>query len=71
MQTENWSAEEIEALGYEPDEIDEVLAGIQALLAKATVPVVRVCLEEAREDIIHLTGRGESTYRAEDEIDAA
>lgn len=39
----------------EHDEVTLVLAGLRALLVKVTSPVVRACLEEAHDDIIHLT----------------
>jgi hypothetical protein len=39
------------------DEIGEVLAALRVLLARADSPIVRACLEEAHDDIAHLTGR--------------
>jgi len=41
-----------------PDEVAEVVAALRNLLDRATNPVVRACLEEALEDIEHLTGLG-------------
>jgi hypothetical protein len=41
----------------EKDEVDEVLAVLEELMQKVTSPVVRACLEEARNDVRHLTGR--------------
>jgi hypothetical protein len=38
-------------------EIDEVLSVLEGLMAKASSPIVRACLEEARNDIVDLTGR--------------
>jgi hypothetical protein len=38
-----------------PDEIDEILAGLRALLNRASHPVVRGCLEETLAEIVHLT----------------
>jgi hypothetical protein len=38
-----------------PDEIDEILAGLRALLNRAWHPVVRGCLEETLAEIAHLT----------------
>jgi hypothetical protein len=46
-----------EVLPNEPDEINEVLAGLKALRERATMPIVRACLEDAHDDIAHLTGR--------------
>jgi hypothetical protein len=39
------------------DEVDEVLAVLGRLLQTVASPVVRACLEEAHQDIAHLTGR--------------
>jgi hypothetical protein len=39
------------------DEIDEVLTVLRGLLERTGSPVVRVCLEEAHDDIAHLTNR--------------
>jgi len=44
-------------LYLQADDIDEVLAGLLALMEKATSPIVRVCLEETHDDIAFLTGR--------------
>jgi hypothetical protein len=37
--------------------VDGVLAVLGKLFQTVTTPVVRACLEEARQDIAHLTGR--------------
>jgi hypothetical protein len=47
----------LEALPSEPDEIGDVLAALRGLLARAGSPIVRACLEDAHDDIAHLTGR--------------
>jgi hypothetical protein len=39
------------------DEIAEVLGALRALLARAGNPIVRSCLEDAHDDIAHLTGK--------------
>jgi len=39
------------------DETDQILAGLRALIEKAASPIVRVCLEEAHDDIAYLTGK--------------
>jgi hypothetical protein len=49
----------------ESDEVDAVLAGLADLLARVSSPVVRACLEEARDDILHLTGRGAAFAESE------
>jgi hypothetical protein len=38
------------------DEIDAVLAALRELAHTVTSPVVKECLEAARDDIIHLAG---------------
>ena len=38
-------------------EVDQVLAVLRGLRLSASSPVVRVCLEEAHDDIAHLTNR--------------
>jgi hypothetical protein len=47
----------LDARAPEPDEIDEVLDELRALMGKVTSPVVRSCLEEAHDDIAHLSGK--------------
>src|SRR5262249_31383983 len=39
-----------------PGEVNEVLAVLCDLLGRVRNPVVRACLEEAHDDILHLTG---------------
>ncbi len=53
------------------DEVVEILAGLRLLIAKTGSPVVRACLEEAHDDIIHLTGSETVPDNASDEVDAA
>lgn len=43
----------------EQDEVDEVLTALRLLLKKVSSPVIRVCLESARSDIVHLASVGE------------
>jgi hypothetical protein len=56
MKAENDPREDAEALGADPDEVEEVLVALRALMAKATRPVVRACLQDAHDDIAHLAG---------------
>jgi hypothetical protein len=52
------SDEQQPALAVETsDEVDEVLTALRGLLERTGSPVVRVCLEEAHDDIAHLTNR--------------
>jgi hypothetical protein len=48
----------------ERDEIDVTLAVLHGLLGRIASPVVRTCLEEARDGIAHLTGRDSPDQRA-------
>jgi len=41
----------------EPDEVDNVLSALHRLALSTTNPVVRACLEDACEEIAHLTHR--------------
>jgi hypothetical protein len=43
--------------GAERDETDEVLSMLEGLLKTVSSPVVRACLEEARDDVAHLSGK--------------
>jgi hypothetical protein len=43
----------------EGDEVEEVLAALHELARKVSSPMIRVCLESARDDIAHLSGRGD------------
>jgi hypothetical protein len=52
------------------DEIDEVLITLRSLLQHVGSPIVRVCLEEAHNDIAHLTNR-EGLPETQDQPDAA
>jgi hypothetical protein len=58
-----------ETLEPEADEIDEVVASLRQLEARVSSPMVRACLEDARRDILHLTGR--DTGERQDEVEAA
>jgi hypothetical protein len=44
----------------EADEIADIVFGLRRMAERATSPVVRACLEDAAEDIVHLMG-GEKT----------
>lgn len=50
----------------EPDDVQAVLAVLRQLAEQAHHPVVRACLEQAHEDIAHLTAYGD-----ESPVDAA
>lgn len=41
----------------ETDEVTEILTGLQQMANQTTSPMVRVCLEDAIEDIAHLTSQ--------------
>jgi hypothetical protein len=40
----------------EADEVAGILSALRKMASQATAPVVRACLEEAADDIAHLTG---------------
>ena len=42
---------------HEADEIEQILAVLRGLLSSVTSPIVRACLEEAHDAIVHLTNR--------------
>jgi hypothetical protein len=69
MEQEDLSLDAPSAFAREPDEIDEVLAALRSLLARASSPIVRACLEDAHDDIAHLTGRDGG--QGEDRTEAA
>jgi hypothetical protein len=46
----------------ERDEVEQILDALQTLAPNAPGPVIRLCLEEARQDIAHLAGVGDE-YR--------
>jgi hypothetical protein len=52
------------------DEVERILDALRELTEQAPSPVVRVCLEEARQDIAHLAGAG-NEYEVHDEQPAA
>jgi hypothetical protein len=45
--------------GSDAQEVERVLAVLRGLLSSVTSPVVRACLEQAQEDIAHLTSRND------------
>ena len=47
------------AVDPERDEVAPILDALRALASNATSPAIRLCLEEARRDIAHLTGVGD------------
>jgi hypothetical protein len=53
----------------EADEVETVLAALQTLIASTESPIVRACLEEAHDDIAHLTAQEDA--QAEEQIEAA
>jgi hypothetical protein len=67
MQEQNGPAPGQDDSRAEPDEVAEVLAGLRALMARATIPVVRACLEDAHDDIAHLAGQDDSASGQADE----
>ncbi len=40
------------------DEVGQVLSALRDLSQKVSSPMIRVCLESARDDIAHLAGSG-------------
>jgi hypothetical protein len=42
------------------DETEAIQAALQQLIHAASSPIIRACLEEAHEDIAHLTSAGEA-----------
>jgi hypothetical protein len=67
MQEQNGPAPGQDDSRAEPDEVAEVLAGLRALMAKATIPVVRACLEDVHDDIAHLAGQDDPATGEADE----
>ncbi len=55
----------------EADEVGVVLAALRELMSGVTSPIVRACLEEAHDDIAHLTGRDSPPAPEGGEADAA
>jgi hypothetical protein len=49
----------------EGDEVADIVLGLRRMAERATSPVVRVCLEEAAEDIAHLTASEKNLEKAE------
>src|SRR5262249_10828204 len=47
--------------GSDAQEVARALAVLRGLLSSVTSPVVRTCLEQAQEDIAHLTSRNDCT----------
>jgi hypothetical protein len=54
-----------------PEEVEEVLSTLRALMARVSSPVVRACLEEAHDDIAHLAGSEDSPAEDMDQSNAA
>jgi hypothetical protein len=46
----------------EADEVADILAVLHDMAVRATSPAVRACLEEAAEDIAHLTASGDGRH---------
>jgi hypothetical protein len=44
------------SIPVEGDDIDQVLVALKHLIDTTSSPIVRGCLEDAHEDILHLTG---------------
>lgn len=44
--------------GQEEDEASAIVAVLRQLKSRTSSPVVRTCLEEACEEILHLAGQG-------------
>jgi hypothetical protein len=53
------------------DEIDDVLASLQALAKKVSSPTVRVCLQDAHDDIAHLASRKVESVQEDEHVDVA
>jgi hypothetical protein len=51
-------------------EVEEVLAVLGQLAQKVSSPMIRMCLETARDDIAHLTTTGEVVAAEADDLDA-
>jgi hypothetical protein len=49
----------------EGDEVADIVLGLRRMAERVTSPVVRACLEEAAEDIAHLTMSGQAAEEAE------
>jgi hypothetical protein len=55
----------------EADEVDAALLGLAELIRRTSSPVVKACLEEARDDIAHLTSREDRLTKDGEEKAAA
>jgi len=55
---------------WEGDEIPTVLAVLQKLAKHTHHPVIRACLEQAHDDILHLTTCGDEPKADDDELAA-
>ncbi len=51
------------------DEVGRVLDALHRLAEGVASPLLRACLEEAAEDIAHLTGCGEKADADDDRLD--
>jgi hypothetical protein len=57
---------------FHADEIDDVLASLRALADRVSSPLVRVCLQDAYDDIAHLASRNvDSAQVDEPHLDVA
>jgi hypothetical protein len=52
------------------DETEHVLETLQRLIQQVTSPVIRTCLEEAHEDITHLTATEAPVEKQEASVSA-
>ncbi len=57
--------------GARDDDITEVLEVLRRLAQKSNHPIVRSCLEQASEDIVHLTSYGDDSQDQDNEPEAA
>ncbi len=53
--------------GHPENDVDVALAGLRELYQRVSSPVIRACLESARDDIAHLAGGGRDE-RADDDL---
>jgi hypothetical protein len=54
-----------------PDDLQEVLAALQLLAEQTRHPVVRACLEQAHDDIVHLVSPGDEAQAGDADDPAA
>ena len=51
------------------DEVQQILKTLKQLAETAPTPVIRICLEEARQDIAHLAAAGDEYQEYETDLD--